>query len=331
MTAVSTDTEDEADIRDAARAIASRCRTAAADDHAGCWAALESSGFTELRAGEGGAPAATVTQTAVVIEEMARAVCGAPLLGTTLAAELIRLAGGSDVAGGADGARPTVLLTAGLDRLGDPTGGIALDAGGPVRTALTVDGGSLVLVDLGPARRTQDLTRFVASAAGALHPVGGVVDAVARDAFTAVGRTLVAADILGAAGGVFDGAVDYSRQRVQFGAPIGSFQAVQHLLARAYSQLEGLRSTVLHAAWSLDSGAGDYRAATTVAKAHAGRVGRAVAEAAVQVYGGVAITWEFSAHRHLRRVLLDDAVLGSSDALARALLDDLQGAPDGLQ
>lgn len=327
MSAVSTDTEDEAAIREAARAIAARCPDGAEGGHDRCWQALHSSGFTELRAAEDGAPAATVTQTAVVVEELARTVCAAPLLGTTLATELARLAGAAVEVG-----EPprTVLLGPGLDGLGRPADGVAFDAGGPVRSALTLADGAPVVVDLGPARPTQDLTRCVAPPEGAPRS-GGPGEPGAAEGFLAVGRTLLAADLLGAAGGVFDGAVEYSRQRVQFGAPIGSFQAVQHLLARAYSQLEGLRSTVLHAAWALDSGAPDAAAAAAVAKAHAGRVGRAVAQTAVQVYGGVAITWEFPAHLHLRRVLLDDAVLGTADALAGALLDDLQGAPDGLQ
>lgn len=329
MNPVATDSEDEAAIRDAARDLATRCRGAGGTDHARCWRDLESSGFTELRAADGDGPAATVTQTAVVVEELARVVCGAPVLGTTLATELARLAGADPT--GPDGARPTVLLAPGLDRLGRPGDGVAFDAAAPVRTALTVVDDDLVAVDLGPARSTQDLTRSVAGCDGVGRSTGHPVPAGALEAFTAAARTLVAADLLGAAGGVFDAAVDHSRQRVQFGAPIGSFQAVQHLLARAYSQLEGLRSTVLYAAWALDSGDPGAGAAATVAKAHAGRVAREVVETAVQVFGGVAITWEFPAHLHLRRVLLDAAVLGSPQALAGTLLDDLQGASDGLQ
>jgi alkylation response protein AidB-like acyl-CoA dehydrogenase len=130
---------------------------------------------------------------------------------------------------------------------------------------------------------------------------------------------------------VLSEAVTYAGRRVQFGHPIGSFQAVQHLCARAHVKVEAQRSALLFAAWSLDAGGVD-RVAPLVAKAYADRAAVDVVEAAVQVFGGVAITWEFSAHRHLRRVLLDAEVFGNANALAGRLFDVVERTTtDGLQ
>ncbi|TCK21985.1 acyl-CoA dehydrogenase [Pseudonocardia endophytica] len=313
------ESDEEAAVRETVRDIAVRCRdtrSGAADDHLACWQALFDSGFTALRDPEDdGSPAASTTLTAVVVEELAGAVCGAPLVGALLAAELRRLSGGTAPDGPA-----TVLLSPDLSGLAGGTDGVAWDAAAPVRHALGVDDGRVVAAGLGPVAGTQDLSRPIAHPDGAPRPTGAVLDDDARGRFEDFARLMVAADLLGAAGSVLAGAVDYAGQRVQFGVPIGSFQAVQHLCAGAYAQVEALRSAVLYGAWALDTADQEATAAALVAKAYAARAGVAVAETAVQVYGGVAVTWEFTAHRHLRRTLLDAAVFGGADLSGEELL-----------
>ncbi|RLV47435.1 hypothetical protein D9V37_14625 [Nocardioides mangrovicus] len=306
------DSEEEAAVRDTAREIAVRCDIDG--DHADCWRRLEESGFAELRsADDDGAPLADTTMTAIVVQELASVVCGAPLLGTLLSAELLRLAA-VEVEG-----PMTVLLDEDLGALSTDGTGVAWDAGHPVATAVALDGDRLVAHALGASQPTQDLTRPSARPSGGPQPLNGSLDKQGRQRFDSFARLMLTADLLGTAGGVLADAVRYAGDRVQFGAPIGKFQAVQHIAARAYSEVEAIRSSLLHGAWSLDAGR-DHHEASLVAKAYAGRAGVAVVEAAVQMYGGVAITWEFRAHRHLRRALLDALVLGTPDAAGAELL-----------
>jgi alkylation response protein AidB-like acyl-CoA dehydrogenase len=317
------DNEEEAAVRETAREIAARC--ADATDHLECWKRLDEAGFLELRASEDGhTPLADTTMTALVVQELAATVCGAPLVGALLASELVRLAGGDGLEEPA-----TVLLGEDLADLADlagPAGGIAWDAAAPVGRALAIDGDELVAVPLADRTPSQDLSRPTARPAGDPEPLGLRLDGEGRSRFESFARLLLTADLLGAAGGALADTVRYAGERVQFGVPIGSFQAVQHLCARAYGEVEAIRSALLYGAWALDAGR-DHREAALVAKAYAGRAGVRIVEAAVQVHGGVAITWEFPVHRHLRRVLLDDLVLGDPDASAEALLRTIETSP----
>jgi len=111
--------------------------------------------------------------------------------------------------------------------------------------------------------------------------------------------------------GALDLSVDYAKERSQYGAPIGSFQAVAHMLADALVHLEGSRTALLHAAWAVDAlEPADALAAAAAAKAYAARAAREVCEIAIQVHGGIGNTWECRAHVHLRRALLATDVMG---------------------
>jgi alkylation response protein AidB-like acyl-CoA dehydrogenase len=111
--------------------------------------------------------------------------------------------------------------------------------------------------------------------------------------------------------GALDLSVEYAKERKQYGTAIGSFQAVQHLLADAVVHLEGSRTALLHAAWAADAlDPADALAATASAKAYASRAALAVHEIAIQVHGGIGNTWECLAHLFLRRALLATDVLG---------------------
>jgi alkylation response protein AidB-like acyl-CoA dehydrogenase len=111
---------------------------------------------------------------------------------------------------------------------------------------------------------------------------------------------------------------------------VGSFQAVQHLLADAAVLVEGARSSMWHAAWAVDAldptGA---RSAARQAKAYCSRAARRVVEIAVQCHGGVAITREHMAHVILRRVLADIAAFGGTDHHLRLVAEERFGAGHG--
>jgi alkylation response protein AidB-like acyl-CoA dehydrogenase len=92
---------------------------------------------------------------------------------------------------------------------------------------------------------------------------------------------------------------------------VGSFQAVQHLLADAHVAMEGSASAALHAAWAVDAlGASEAMAAASLAKAYCARAGRDVCEAVIQVHGGIGNTWDCLAHVYLRRALFSADLLG---------------------
>jgi alkylation response protein AidB-like acyl-CoA dehydrogenase len=151
--------------------------------------------------------------------------------------------------------------------------------------------------------------------------------------------------------GVLDVTVAYAAERRQYGVPIGSFQAVQHLLAEARCLMEGSLSVALHASWAVDNvPPDDARAAGRVAKAYCARAARTVCETAVQVHGGIGNTWECIVHVYLRRALLSSQWFGddgeqlrqlqterlgneaepSPEAGRRSGIDHQAGVPDGL-
>jgi alkylation response protein AidB-like acyl-CoA dehydrogenase len=287
-------------------------------------AAIDAAGWRELRiVGDDGGPWASGVEAAIVAEELARGLADAPFIGPTLAAELRRLCG--SVAPSPTG-RETVATTGDLGALG---AGVAIDAAGAT-SALGWDGDTVVEVSLGAALAAVDLTRpsvaggAVTARLGELSP-----DDVAR--WTALGLALACADLVGAMRGAVELSCSYAQDRRQYGVAVGSFQAVQHLLADAYVWTEGSRSVALHAAWAVDALApDDALAAAATAKAYCARAARTVCEAAIQVHGGIGNTWDCLAHVFLRRALLSTDLLGGEGpSLARVLAH--RGVHDGLR
>jgi hypothetical protein len=150
-------------------------------------------------------------------------------------------------------------------------------------------------------------------------------------AWTALGLAVTSADLVGVMRGSLDVTVDYARERRQFGAPVGSFQAVQHLLAEARCLMEGSFSIALHASWAVDAlEPQEARAAGRVAKAYCARAAHTVCETAIQVHGGIGNTWECLAHVYLRRGLLSSQWFGDDGTQLRALERERLGVGSGL-
>ena len=132
--------------------------------------------------------------------------------------------------------------------------------------------------------------------------------AAVRDAL-AVHRAF---DALGAAARLLDMTVEYAGQREQFGAPIGSFQAVKHHCADMVVAVESARASLWAAALALDTSDGTARArATSAAAAYAKAAAARVAGDALQVHGGIGFTWEHDLHLLLRRIKVDEAFDGT--------------------
>lgn len=178
---------------------------------------------------------------------------------------------------------------------------VLADAGGEVAAVLVDPSAPGVTVApepaLDPSARPCRVTLEEAAGRGAVVPAPQLSRALA------IGAVAAAAEGVGAASRALDLAVDYAREREQFGRPIGRFQAVQHLLADAHVLRETAWSTVLYAAAALEERAPGDEAAAAIAKAHGARAAREVVETALQVFGGVAFTWEHDVHLFQRRVL----------------------------
>ena len=306
-------------------------------------AAVAASGWRELRtATDEGAPWASAVEVALVAEQLGRGLADAPYLGPTLAAELRRLAGALPAT-----ARETVALAPDLSVLvcrpvGSPAGEcVAVDAQGATSALLLVPargGHTLAQVGLGRTGGRVDLTRATVpvdpgAVVVAVPGADRVISDEAETRWTALGLALTAADLVGTMDGAVRLATDYAKERRQYGRPIGSFQAVHHLLADALVAVEGTRSATLHAAWAVDAlPAPEALVAAAVAKAYGARAARTVCETAIQVHGGIGNTWECLAHVHLRRALLSGDVLGGTGAnLARVLDHHGIGGTRGLR
>lgn len=142
---------------------------------------------------------------------------------------------------------------------------------------------------------------------------GGNALAVARRVVDA-GRVMLAADTLGAGQRMIDKAVAYAGERVQFGRPIASFQAVKHMCAEMVAALEPARSLVWYAAYIQDMGTEEERRAIApLTKAHLAEVGRDVARTATEVHGGMGFTDLMGLHFWFKRIAFDRQVLGSPE------------------
>ncbi|WP_030341788.1 acyl-CoA dehydrogenase family protein [Streptomyces sp. NRRL S-1022] len=131
--------------------------------------------------------------------------------------------------------------------------------------------------------------------------------AAAGDAVAAV----LAAEAVGAAGRVLERTVEYAGQRVQFGRPIGSFQAVKHRLADVYVAVQAARSAACYAAWAAGRGEG----AGALALAQALEALRRAAAEGIQLHGGIGFTWEHDAHLYFKRATGDELLFGPAHRL----------------
>lgn len=138
----------------------------------------------------------------------------------------------------------------------------------------------------------------------------------ARQRSAYLGRVATAAEILGAAERAVALAVEHAGSREQFGRPIGTFQAVRHLLAWAKTDCVAIDAVVRQAIVTMSDPPARY---DQVVKAIAGRNGRRACERSLQVLGAIGFTAEHAHHHHHSRVLLLDALLGTSAELSHDL------------
>jgi alkylation response protein AidB-like acyl-CoA dehydrogenase len=123
--------------------------------------------------------------------------------------------------------------------------------------------------------------------------------------------TLQCAETVGVIDRALEITLEYVQQRMAFGRPIGSFQALKHRLADHATQLEGARAAVAHAAKAVQKRADDASIAVSVAKSHCGRFGTEIVRDCLHMHGGIGMTWDHDIHFYLRRAVSNEALWGA--------------------
>ncbi len=135
---------------------------------------------------------------------------------------------------------------------------------------------------------------------------------------------LLAAELTGVAQRAMEMAVEYAREREQFGRPIGAYQAVAHRCAEMLLETESARATMLFAAYAADHEPESLPLAAATAKSCASDAGWKVTASSLQVHGGIGFTWEHDLHFFLKRAKADAHLYGSAAEHRERVADLLQ-------
>lgn len=303
------------------------------------WAGV---GLPENLGGQGGG----LIELALTAEELARAAApSAAWLATALAVPA--LAGQASLAETAIAGQAAALLVP-ADAVPDQAAPLAADAGGRLAGAVPrVLGGDaaawfvvpvgegsareLRLADAGDAgvtrtrRHLLDRSRSAADITLDRVPSTPLTPDAARMLAQASARAavLTAADSLGAAERMLDLSVEYSKQRRQFGVPIGSFQAVKHAAAAMEVGIEAARSGIGFAAASVDGEDLQSLLHAAAVKAQVTADGARAAESALTIHGAIGYTWEYDLQLFFKRARLDRQLFGTPAAWNERIADGL--------
>ena len=252
-----------------------------------------------------------IVELVILMEELGYALAPLPFLSRVAAGLALELAGSDEqrarwLPGIASG---ELRATAGLATNGEAR--LVPDAdGAELIVLLNRDGGKLV--EAGNAEveaiETIDATRRFAH----VRADGG--EPLAGDAGAALDRIAAAlsAELTGVAQRAMEMAVDYARERKQFGRPIGAYQAVAHRCAQMLLETEGSRSASYYAAWTADAEPESLPAAAAMAKAYSSDAAWRVTASSLQVHGGIGFTWEHDLHFFLKRAKAGGLLYGSA-------------------
>jgi alkylation response protein AidB-like acyl-CoA dehydrogenase len=153
-------------------------------------------------------------------------------------------------------------------------------------------------------------TNAPAEASSVVGEIGGALDTFDRQMSLAL--TLTAAEMVGAMGNLFDMTVEYAKDRIAFGRPIGSFQAIKHILADTSLMLEASRGTVEMCARAVQKDGETATEEASITKAYVSDSAITLAQNCWQVFGGIAYTWEHDLHLYLRRLTFDAMLYGDA-------------------
>jgi alkylation response protein AidB-like acyl-CoA dehydrogenase len=198
-----------------------------------------------------------------------------------------------------DGMTADLLLVAARTDAGVALFAVDGDAPGATRTALS----------------TLDLTRRQAAIDLAGTPARLIADeaeaAGVCERAVLVASALLAVEQVGGSRQMLDATVAHVSTRLQFGQPVGAYQAVKHRCANMLVALEQARSAAYHAVWALQDGTDDARLAVSVAQAVASESYAWISTSAIQLHGGLGFTWEGSPQLYFKRATADALTLGT--------------------
>lgn len=333
-------TDDQYALRDAARDFfAGECTPAdvraAWDDDTGRspvrWKQMAETGFVGLTvAEEHGGLGLDDVDLVLLLEEAGYAALPEPLLETTAVGVPLLSEAGTD----AQRAEWLPRIASGEAVVTVQLGGAPLVADAHWADLLLLEqpGGQLHAVPRDRLRATpqpaQDRARRLATVEVDIGPdtrMAGGAGAAERARDRAAAGT--AALLSGVSRRLLDLAVAYAGEREQFGRPIGSFQAVQHLLADVLLAVEPARAAVAYAAYACARDLPDRAVAVSVAKAAAGDAQRVANDHALQVHGGVGFTWEHDLHLWMKRGLALEQAYGPATWHRARLAAGLFGGP----
>ena len=143
---------------------------------------------------------------------------------------------------------------------------------------------------------------------GGLNNGSGILENVLDRA-----QIAISAEMLGNASQAFQITLEYIKERKQFGAVIGTFQALQHRAAEMYSEIELTKSSVIAACNAVDENSNDLKRMASLAKFKAGETNHLVTNEAIQMHGGVGVTDEYDVGLYLKRARVTEQIFGNSE------------------
>jgi len=177
------------------------------------------------------------------------------------------------------------------------------------------------LTNVDPTRGQAELTfrNCKAEPLGAAGEGWGVITQVLDRA-----AVLLAFEQVGGSDRALEMGRDYALDRIAFGRPIGSFQAIKHMLADMYVSATLARSNCYYGAWALSTNAGELPEAAAAARISATQAFQHCSKNNIQVHGGMGFTWEFDCHMYYRRANATAVTLGSLSWWEDALIDRMR-------
>ncbi|GAD47398.1 putative acyl-CoA dehydrogenase [Caenibius tardaugens NBRC 16725] len=173
--------------------------------------------------------------------------------------------------------------------------------------------------------RPLSTVRFAGVAVAQDQILGGAGDAAAALERTLdLARIALAAENAGGAEGVLDMTVAYTKDRVQFGRPIGSFQALKHRMADMMVEVETAKTGAYYAACVVDEGSDELAEAAAIANSYSADAFMGAAGNAIQLHGGIGFTWEYDAHLFFKRARANAILLGDPSS-QRVRIADMIG------
>ncbi|HUD16153.1 MAG TPA: acyl-CoA dehydrogenase, partial [Acidimicrobiales bacterium] len=176
----------------------------------------------------------------------------------------------------------------------------AVERGAPGFTAT-----SLTTMD---QTRKQTRIEFSGTPARLVGEDGGAGPALSRTLDLAA--VALAAEQVGGAQRCLDMAVDYAKTRIQFGRPIGSFQAIKHKCADMLLEVESAKSAAYYAGWAAAEDSDELPVVASLAKSYCSEAYFHAAAENIQIHGGIGFTWEHDAHLYFKRAKSSELLLG---------------------